>query len=61
MALPEVVQRELSTYGLYATHFLDAYLEKIGRNDPNYEMLLNVSNQMKEAIELFKPKEERRG
>ncbi len=61
MALPELVQRELSTYGLHAVHFLDGYLEKIGRNDPSYEILLNVSNQMKEALELFKYKEERRG
>lgn len=53
LALPEIVQKELLTYGSTVTRFLDHYLSTIGRNDPSYEILVNVSNQIKEALELL--------
>ena len=54
LALPARVQQELLTYGSTVSHFLDHYLSNIGPNDPSYEILHNVSNQMKEALELLK-------
>lgn len=53
MALPEVVQKELVSYGSTVAHFLDHYLATMSFNDPSYEILLNVSNQIKEALELL--------
>jgi hypothetical protein len=54
IALPSLVQQELLNYGATVLRFLDHYLSSIGPNDASYEILLNVSNQMKEALELLK-------
>ncbi len=53
LALPEVVQKEILNYGSTVTRFLDHYLSTIGPNDPSYDILINVSNQVKEALELL--------
>ncbi len=55
---PLLVQQQLTTYGSHVTYFLDDYLSKIGPNDPSYSLLINVSNQLKEALELLnKPRQ----
>jgi len=54
VALPALVQQEFLTYGANVLRFLDRYLGSIGRNDASYEILTNVANQMKEALELLK-------
>ena len=53
IALPSLVQQEFLTYGANVLRFLDHYLGSIGPNDASYEILLNTSNQMKEALELL--------
>lgn len=53
LAVPTLVQQELLTYGSTVLRFLDHYLDSMGRNDPSYEILVNISNQMKEALELL--------
>jgi hypothetical protein len=53
MALPGLVQQELVSYGSTVAHFLDRYLATMSFNDPSYEILLNVSHQIKEALELL--------
>ncbi|WP_068467246.1 hypothetical protein [Candidatus Protochlamydia phocaeensis] len=53
LALPTLVKQELLAYGANVGQFLDRYLAEIGPNDPSYDLLLNVSNQMKEAYQLF--------
>ena len=53
MNLPEIVQQEISTYGINFVRFLDQYLANIGPNDPSFEILFNVSNQIKEAVALM--------
>lgn len=53
LGLPDLVKQELLNYGLIVTNFLDDHLATIGPNDPSYDLLLNVSNQMKEAMFLF--------
>jgi hypothetical protein len=53
LALPELVRQELMNYGSVVTHFLDHYLSTIGRNDASYDLLVNVSNQIKEALALM--------
>jgi len=53
VALPSLVQQELVNYGATVLRFLDHYLGSIGPNDASYEILLNVSNQLKEALELL--------
>jgi hypothetical protein len=58
LALPNMVKHELLTYGLAVTNFLDRYLVSIGPNDPSYDLLLNVSNQLKEATSLLNLKVE---
>lgn len=54
LGLPDKVKQELLNYGLIVTNFLDDHLAAIGSNDPRYDLLMNVSNQMKEAIQLFR-------
>ena len=53
IALPTIVQKELLTYGTSVLGFLDHYLDSIGRSDASYEILVNVSNQIKEALKLL--------
>lgn len=54
LALPDEMQQELINYGFSVLGFLDRYLDSIGHNDPSYETLTNISNQIKEALELLK-------
>ncbi|CUI15984.1 conserved hypothetical protein [Candidatus Protochlamydia naegleriophila] len=56
LGLPDLVKQELLNYGLIVTNFLDDHLTTIGPNDPSYDLLLNVSNQLKEAMQLFRSK-----
>ncbi len=57
LALPNIVKHELLNYGTTVTNFLDRYLVSIGPNDPSYDLLLNVSSQLKEAIGLLNLKQ----
>jgi hypothetical protein len=59
LALPAEMQQELIHHGSSVLGFLDHYLDSVGRNDPSYEALINISNQMKEALELLKPNREK--
>ncbi len=54
IALPSLVQQELLNDGAKVLRFLDHYLSSIGPNEASYDILLNVSNQMREALELLK-------
>jgi len=56
--IPLHVQEEISTYGAAVGQFLERYLSSLGRNDPGFEALLNVSNQIKEALSLLNQKPE---
>jgi hypothetical protein len=53
IALPTLVQQEFLSYGANVLRFFDHYLDSIGPNDASYEILVNVSNQVKEALELL--------
>ena len=54
LAMPEAVKSEMISYGSKVVHFLDQHLSQIGSNDPSYDILLNASNQIKEALTLLK-------
>ncbi|MCE2983971.1 MAG: hypothetical protein LW832_10470 [Parachlamydia sp.] len=54
LAFPDHVKKELLAYANSVTNFLDDHLASIGPNDPAYDLFLGVSNQLKEAMTLFK-------
>lgn len=54
LLLPTHIQQELLTYGSSILSFLEHNLNLKGHHDSNYEMLVNISNQIKEALELLK-------
>lgn len=58
LALPSLVKQELLAYGTTISHFLDDHLSTIGPNDASYDILFNISNQMKEALNLLSLKGE---
>lgn len=53
VALPELVQKELAAHGSKVQQFLERYLSNSGPNDPGYDILVQISNRMKEAIDLL--------
>ena len=60
-ALPQTVQKELSSYGSLVCSFLDRYLSQLSRNDASYELFQHVSNQIKEALNLLNYKQDTEG
>lgn len=51
--LPTLMQRQLLDDGAAILHFIEPYLDSIGSNDPTYEALINISNQIKEDLKLL--------
>jgi hypothetical protein len=48
--MPSMVRSQMLDYGNKVSQFLDTYLATLRRDDPSFDILLNVSNQIKEAI-----------
>lgn len=59
LELPIGMQQELIKYGSSVLGLIDHYLDSKGRDDLSYEILFNISNQMKEALDLLKSNHEK--
>lgn len=52
--LPVQVNQALNNFNQEVLNHLSIYLHTIGRNDPSYDILASVSNQINEALNLLK-------
>ena len=55
-ALPNEVTKNIITFCSLINQELTNYLEKIGPNKPGFDILLNASNQVKDALAILKSK-----
>lgn len=51
---PDRVGEEIVNYATAMNTYLDDYLAQIGPNDPSYDLLLNASTQIRQALNVLK-------